>query len=40
MVVLKGFVGEQMKAGESRVINSYYNEDLSAATKIVYTVIR
>ena len=40
IVVLKGFVGEQMKAGESRVINSYYNEDLSAATKIVYTVIR
>ena len=40
IVLLKGFVGDNIKAGESKVINSYYHKDLSDAAKIVYTVIR
>lgn len=40
MITLKGFVGEKIKAGESKVINSYCGEDLSNATNITYTVIR
>ena len=40
IVLLKGFVGDNIKAGESKVINSYYHEDLSDAAKIIYTVIR
>ena len=40
MITLTGFVGEVIKAGESKVINSYCGEDLSTATNITYTVIR
>ena len=40
MITLKGFIGDKLKAGESRVINSYCGEDLSTATNITYTVIK
>lgn len=40
LVTLKGFVGSTIKAGETKMINSYCGEDLSNATKITYTVIR
>lgn len=40
MVTLKGFVGSSIKAGETKVINSYCGEDLSSATSITYTVVK
>ena len=40
IITLKGFVGEVIKAKESRVINSYCGEDLSTATNITYTIIK
>ena len=40
MVVLTGFVGDVIKAGETKVINSYTLEDLTSAEKLVYYVIR
>lgn len=40
METLIGFVGDKLKAGESKVINSYCGTDLTTATDIVYTVIK
>ena len=40
MITLRGFVGDKIKAGESKIINSYCGEDLSTATNITYTVAR
>ena len=38
MIELTGFVGDTLKSGETRVINSYCKDDLTNATKIVYSV--
>lgn len=40
METLIGFVGDKLKTGESKVINSYCGTDLTTATDIVYTVIK
>lgn len=40
METLIGFVGDKIKAGETRVINSYCGTDLTEATNIVYTVVK
>ena len=39
MITLTGFIGDTLKAGESRVINSFCGEDLTQATSIEYTVV-
>ncbi len=38
LATLKGFVGDKIKAGETKVITSSIGEDLSSATKVTYTV--
>lgn len=40
MIELAGFVGDVIKAGESRTINTGCGEDLSKATRIEYSVVR
>ena len=40
MTTLTGFVGSSIEAGETKVINSYCGEDLSAATSITYTIVK
>ncbi len=40
IVELKGFVGEELKAHESRLITSYCTADLTTASSITYEVIR
>lgn len=39
MITLTGFVGSVIRAGESKIINSYCGEDLSKAKSIEYIVI-
>ena len=38
MITLTGFIGDTLKAGETRVIDSYCRDDLTNATKIVYSI--
>ena len=38
LAILRGFVGDKIKAGETKVITSSIGEDLSSATKVTYTV--
>ena len=38
MITLTGFIGDTLKAGETRVIDSYCQDDLTNATKIVYSI--
>lgn len=40
ITTLIGFVGSEIKAGESKVITSYCGEDLTNAVSLNYTVIR
>ena len=40
LTTLKGFVGDKIKAGETKIIDSYSGQDLTSATKIIYVVER
>ena len=40
IIELTGFIGDNIGAGESRVINSYYSQDLTNAESIEYEIIR
>lgn len=40
IIELTGFVGDNIEAGQSRVINSYYSQDLTNAESIEYEIIR
>lgn len=38
MIILTGFIGDTLKAGETRIIDSYCQDDLTNATEIVYSI--
>lgn len=40
IVTLKGFVGESIPAGESKIITSYVSADLTKANSISYEIVR
>lgn len=40
IVELMGYVGDSLKAGETRLINSNFGQDLSTAASIEYEVVR
>lgn len=40
MITLVGFVGDQLKGKEQRLITSYTNEDLTKASSIEYSIVR
>lgn len=40
IIELTGFVGDNIEAGQSRVIDSYYGQDLTDAESIEYEIIR
>lgn len=40
IITLTGFVGSEIKAGESKLITSYCGEDLTNAKSINYTVVK
>lgn len=40
IVELMGYVGDSLKAGETRIINSNFGQDLSTAASIEYEVVR
>lgn len=39
IITLTGFIGNTIKAGETKVINSYCGEDLTNATSIEYVIV-
>jgi len=40
IIELTGFIGDNIKAGETKTIDSYYGQDLSHATNIEYEIVR
>lgn len=40
IITLIGFIGDNIKPGETKIINSYCGEDLSTGTNIIYTIKR